>query len=221
MDNNVFIKNEELKTTSRDQLNIVQNWMTICFFIYFVIIFIANFTFSEFSPISNIYLNIIFIIAINIASGPFSLGFIGLYIKTIHGEKISAKNLFDGFRNFLKSFLLMFFLTLLLTLWSLLLIFPGIIKSLGYSMSFYIMYDNPSIKPLEAIKKSQIMMKGYKFKLFKLYLSFIGWALLMPFTFGLGLFWLCPYIGLSVGNFYINLKQIQENNVIGKEQNLV
>jgi len=76
------------------------------------------------------------------------------------------------------------------------------------------MYDNPDIKPLEAIKKSQIMMKGYKWKLFILHLSFIGWGLLCILTAGIGFLWLYPYVGLSEGNFYENLKRNQEQMAV-------
>jgi len=56
------------------------------------------------------------------------------------------------------------------------------------------------------------MMKGYKWKLFLLQLSFIGWMLLCTlFTLGIGYLWLGPYIGLSTANFYENLKKNQEN----------
>jgi len=146
------------------------------------------------------------------ASGPFALGFAGFFLKRILGGEIAVKNIFDGFSRFFRSFLVMFFTSLFTILWSLLLIIPGIIKGLGYSMAFYIMYDNPDIKPLEAIKESQIMMKGYKWKYFLLQLSFIGWIILASLTLGIGFFWLSPYMNLSMANFYENLKRNRENN---------
>ena len=149
-------------------------------------------------------------LAVFIVSGAFYLGFSGMFLKRMRGEEVFVENIFDGFKRFLPSLLLMFFYTLFIVLWSLLLIIPGIIKSLGYSMAFFIMNDNPEIKPLEAIKRSQIMMRGYKGKLFMLCLSFIGWGLLGLLTLGIGYLWLTPYIGLSISNFYENLKQNQE-----------
>ena len=76
-------------------------------------------------------------------------------------------------------------------------------------MAYYIMNDNPYIKPIEAINKSKAMMKGYKGKYFLLGLSFIGWYLLGILTLGIGYIWLTPYVGLSTANFYENLKQNQ------------
>ncbi|MDB4205260.1 DUF975 family protein [Polaribacter sp.] len=59
-------------------------------------------------------------------------------------------------------------------LWTLLLIIPGIIAVLSYSMTFYILADNNSIGAMEAIDKSKKMMDGYKWKYFCLGLRFIG-----------------------------------------------
>jgi uncharacterized membrane protein len=50
------------------------------------------------------------------------------------------------------------------------------------------------------------MMNGYKGKLFGLYVSFIGWFLLSMLTLGIGLFWVGPYMSLSVANFYEDIK---------------
>ncbi|CAN7505207.1 DUF975 family protein [Paenibacillus sp. LjRoot153] len=63
-------------------------------------------------------------------------------------------------------------------LWTLLLIIPGIIASLRFAMTFYILNDEPDIKPLQAIKRSSEMMNGHKWDFFKLHLSFIGCYLL-------------------------------------------
>ncbi|MCL2067487.1 MAG: DUF975 family protein [Treponema sp.] len=145
-----------------------------------------------------------------LAAGPFELGFAGYFIKRIRGEEIFTRNIFDGFKRFFPGFLLIFLIFIFTFLWSLLLIIPGIIKYYGYSMAFYIMYDNPDIKPLEAIKRSKIMMKGYKWKYFLLELSFIGWGLLTVLTLFIGTLWLNPYISLSKTNFYENLKKNQE-----------
>ena len=45
-------------------------------------------------------------------------------------------------------------------------------------------------------------MKGKKGDYFVLMLSFIGWAILACFTFGIGMLWLYPYIQVSLVSFY-------------------
>lgn len=91
-------------------------------------------------------------------------------------------------------------------LWSLLLLIPGIIKHYAYSMAIYISRDCPDIPIDDCIYLSRKLMNGYKFKLFLLELTFIGWALLCILTLGIGLLWLCPYIHCSYAKFYDTLK---------------
>jgi uncharacterized membrane protein len=64
----------------------------------------------------------------------------------------------------------------------LLFIIPGIIKSFSYALTPYILKDNPDLKFNSAITKSREMMNGHKLELFTLYLSFIGWYLLIFLT---------------------------------------
>jgi len=239
--------NGELRAYARQQLNGVWKAMAFTFFILFLIYLPYYFISTISSIIDSIdeypslqvyyylflysidgffpdiiiqlfpFINFNVSIAAAIVTGPFALGFAGYFLKRIRGEEIATKNIFDGFNRFPRSFLVQLLTRIFTFLWSLLLIIPGIIKALGYSMAFYIMYDNPEIKPLEAIKRSQIMMKGYKGKLFLLELSFIGWILLCSFfTLGIGFFWLNPYMYLSMANFYENLKRNQEKQAGAK-----
>jgi uncharacterized membrane protein len=140
--------------------------------------------------------------------GPLYLGLHGYLLKTMRGESSSLKDLFDGFRYSWESSLLALLMGILTFLWCLLLIIPGLVKAASYSMSFFIMYDNPGIKPREALRRSQIMMKGYKKKYAMLLLSLAGWAALGVVTLGIGFFWISPYIYLSLAHFYENLKQL-------------
>ena len=91
-------------------------------------------------------------------------------------------------------------------LWSLLLIIPGIIKAISYSMSFYILAENQQIGVREALNISKRITMGYKGRIFMLWLSFIGWAILACVTFGIGFLWLMPYIQITFANLYKELK---------------
>ena len=79
-----------------------------------------------------------------------------------------------------------------------------LIKSLSYSMTFYVMVDF-NLSGTEAISKSVELMKGYKAKLFRLGLSFFGWYLLSSLTFGIGAIFLAPYVEATVAEFYAEL----------------
>lgn len=141
-----------------------------------------------------------------VISGPMTLGVVTVYTNLIRGEKAEVGQLFDGFKNFVNAFVLYLVNNIFIALWSLLLIVPGIIKTYAYSMSFYILRDNPEMTQAEARKASIEMMQGNKWRLFCLELSFIGWILLSMLTFGILMFWVAPYMQTAIAAFYEDLK---------------
>jgi uncharacterized membrane protein len=145
-------------------------------------------------------------IAALILSGPITLGLTIFFIKVASGEQAEVGNLFDGFNNFVPAMVLYLWMMLWVFLWTLLLIIPGIIKSLSYSMSFYVLADDPQISFREALNVSKRMTMGYKGRIFLLGLSFIGWAILACLTLGIGFLWLTPYMQTSFANLFIELK---------------
>ena len=91
-------------------------------------------------------------------------------------------------------------------LWSLLFVIPGIIKTYEYAIIPYILADDPEISSKDAFKKARQMMKGNKWRLFKLNLSFIGWGILCVLTLGVGTLFLMPYVNAAAAEFYVELK---------------
>ncbi|EPR68350.1 DUF975 family protein [Cyclobacterium qasimii] len=142
-----------------------------------------------------------------IITGPMVLG-LSLFSLTIaRNQYARLQQIFDGFNNFgtaLGAYLLIIIFVLL---WMLLLIIPGIIAGLSYAMTFYIIADDPTIGPLDAIDKSKQMMNGYKMKLFLLFLMFFGMALLCILTLGIGFLWLIPFINVTTAKFYEDIKE--------------
>lgn len=107
-------------------------------------------------------------------------------------------------------------------LWSLLFIIPGIMAAYSYSMTGYILADNPDMTADEAIAHSKQMMDGNRWRLFCLQISFIGWSLLSSLlTFGIGDLWLTPYRQAASAAFYreISGTEVRENTIeIDNEQ---
>lgn len=101
----------------------------------------------------------------------------------------------------------MFLVGVFTFLWSLLLIVPGIVKFYAYAMTPYILVDNPELSANQAINMSKEMMKGHKFDLFFLQLSFIGLIFLSIFTLGIGLLWVMPYMMTAQAAFYQDIKK--------------
>lgn len=110
--------------------------------------------------------------------------------------------LFERFDIVFKALLLQLVMSVFIFLWSLLLIIPGIVAAYRYAMAPYLMAENPNLGVMEAINQSKQIMMGHKSRLFFLELSFIGWAILCVFTFGIGFLWLSPYLGASEAAFY-------------------
>lgn len=142
-------------------------------------------------------------------SGPLSLGITKFTINISRNQEARIEQLFDGFSNFGTS-TGAYLLTVLFTLlWTLLLIIPGIIAALSYSMTFYIIADDDSIGAMDAIDKSKKMMYGHKWKYFRLLLRIVGLSLLCILTLGIGFLWLLPYAQVSTAKFYEDIKEPQ------------
>lgn len=153
-------------------------------------------------------------------NGPISYGLAVISIGLIRKEYLKISSLFDGFNNFIETFLLYLLNIIFIALWSLLFIIPGIIKAFAYSMSTYILADNPNMTQKEARKYSEKLMEGNKFRLFCLYCSFIGWYFLCILTCGILLILVVPYFQASIAAFYDDLIQHEDiNNFISSSYN--
>ena len=138
--------------------------------------------------------------------GPMTVGLAGVFLLLIRRKKAEIVNVFDGFKNFVNALLGGLLYTIFLSLWTMLFIIPGIIKSYSYAMTFYILSDHPELDGMEAITRSRQMMKGNKWRLFCLDFSFIGWVLLCVLTFGILFLYVGPYMDAAHAAFYQSLK---------------
>lgn len=141
-------------------------------------------------------------VATLIIGGPFLLGMAGVAFKVLDSVEFDVKNLFDGFERFSDALVLYVVNNLFIFLWSLLFVVPGIIKYYQYSMSYYILLENPGMKHQEARRASMKLMEDNKARLFCLHLSFIGWFILSAFTLGILLLWVVPYMETAQAAFY-------------------
>jgi len=136
-----------------------------------------------------------------------------------HPYRVSLKYVFYGFRYFINAAALYIWTTLLILVWSLLLIVPGIFKALDYSMSFFILADNPTMDIRKVADLSKRMMKGHRKELFLLTLSFIGWILISIFTFSIGFAITIPYMMTAYALFYDELKNESiKNGIIAEDE---
>lgn len=159
----------------------------------------------------------VFLLGMILVIGPFLVGYVNSFKKLLveGDDRITANSFREGFKPYWRSVWAYLFRGILITLWSLLLIIPGIIKSLSYAMTMYIVKDHPELTVNEAIDLSKDMMYGHKYDLFYLYISFIGWYLLSILTLGIGSFWLMPYIQTAQASFYEDVKAEWELKSVG------
>ena len=94
---------------------------------------------------------------------------------------------------------------------SLLFVVPGIIMALAYTFAILLVIDT-DIPGNDALGKSREMMNGYKWDYFVFLLSFIGWIILVPFTLGILLIWLVPYMIVAEVIYYDKLKARYSKN---------
>lgn len=204
--------NSELRAQARERLE--GQWgtfvlMTFLFYVIHVLLQIPGYIGSLLEILSpeNVLASLSFSNISNILSLlalPLSWGLTVSLLRNHREESVDLENLFDGFRGgrYTRVFCAIFLVQLFTILWTLLLIIPGIIKAFSYALTPYIIMDEPELTARQAITRSCEIMQGRRWKLFCLYLNFIGWGILSILTFGIGILWLVPYMNASVAAFY-------------------
>ena len=138
-----------------------------------------------------------------------SVGFADFNYRVFKGEKPEIKHLFQGFSDQFGHLLGGYWYMALFTwLWSLLFVIPGIIKGIAYSMTPYILADQPEVSATDALKESMRLTDGHKWEIFVFDLSFLGWEILGVITLGLvWVFYAGPYYNVAKAGIYEALKQ--------------
>ena len=209
--------NEDLTARAREALQ--GKWGTAVVFTLLYIIVMQAFqglaqlpmlavTFLR-SEVASVVATIITMMFIYLFVGAFQLGVSRFYLDLVRDDMQGIGRLFYGFKFFWKAAGTYLLMMLIIFLWTLLLIIPGIIAGLSYAMVFYILADNPEIGSKEALARSKQIMYGNRIKLFCLSCRFIGWTLLAMLSCGIGMLWVQPYMLTSFAEFYEDVRGIQ------------
>ena len=150
---------------------------------------------------------------------PFTIAASGYYLNHIRGFNPEWKSLYkEGIDNYGSYLVTGVLVNVFTVLWSLLFVVPGIIKAIAYSQANYVIHDNPRLKGKEAIEISKRMTNGFKGDLFSMYLSFIGWYILVGLTGGILSIYVTPYVETTAAMYYENLKRYSiENGIVAPE----
>ncbi len=141
-----------------------------------------------------------------VIGGAISFGYAKFNLRLIdRAEESKIGDLFSYFGYWVKALVTSLLQGLYVFLWSLLFVIPGIIAGYSYAMTSFILAENPELSATEALARSKSMMRGHRWSLFCLNLSFIGWDILCAFTFGIGQLFLTPYRHAAIAAFYRDL----------------
>ena len=122
------------------------------------------------------------------------------------------------FKVFLMYILKTMMANIIISLWTILLIIPGIVKSFSYLLVPYIAIDQPELGIFETLKESERLMYGQKLATFNLHLSFILWFISIPLTLCLSSLYVSPYMGLTDVVLYNDLKYEHKYTVSYEER---
>ncbi len=180
-------------------VTIVTGFLSICFNAKDLISTLFSFELS--SPSLSSFIWFCISPVLSIASTYF-------YLSFVRNKEITTFTTFlEGLNLWFKGFFSFLYLVVKVVLWSLLLIIPGIVKAISYSMTTCIIAENPTISIRKAVHVSCLLTKGYLFDIFLFHLSFIGWFILQFLTGGLLGLWLSPYFNTASTFVYLFLKE--------------
>lgn len=134
------------------------------------------------------------------------------------GREMPLSTLFEGFNQAGRVIVLALLQTVLITLWSFLFIIPGIVAAYRYRFALYDLLEDPSLRPLEALRMSSAQTYGYKAELFLLDLSFLGWFLLSALTLNLASVWVTPYYEQTQVGYFRTIKRTKRIGALPPEE---
>lgn len=142
---------------------------------------------------------------------PLTVGIMLFFLRLVRSENPRVEAVFEPFRQYGRMLWGYLRVTIFVFLHFLLLIIPGYVALLRYSMTYYVMLDDPACTVREAMIMSRELMYGHKWQLFG-YMMLL-WLIAIPvgvFTLGIGLLWYAPFVQTFTAVFYEKLRRKYE-----------
>ena len=148
---------------------------------------------------------------LRLAMAVVGVGFSLFVMNSVRRSQPALDNLLDGFGMFPRVLFLIILQIVLIFLWSLLLVIPGIIAAYRYSFAVYVMIDHPEMSAMDCLRESKRLTTGYKRQLFLLDLSFIFWFLLtmIPVVGYIAQVYVTPYMESARVLYYEQIRALQ------------
>ncbi|MBK98555.1 MAG: hypothetical protein CL672_07165 [Balneola sp.] len=206
-----ILSNTELLKKSKEILSANYSKVMLPFFLVFsMLVFVQNsqeiysLLFNNYGLYSAITYGIISFIYFSLAS--YGLASFGLHIAREEG--FEKNKLLEGFKVFQKvlTVTLVYFLVILIGF--LLLIIPGIVLSITFSQVYFLILKTPEKSVSELFKESALLMKGYKWQLFIMYIRFIFFLIISAFTLFIWSLWLIPQYYTAFALFYDEISSV-------------
>lgn len=144
---------------------------------------------------------------LSILSSVFSFGLAKFALNKVRGQQANVEDVTYGFNFAGKIIIMAILIAVLTTLGFMCFVVPGVILTMMFSMSTFILVENPNKSIDQCLRESKDLVYGVKGELFIFYLSFLGWAILSGLIWGLGSIILTPYIVLCEAQIYLSLKR--------------
>ena len=138
-------------------------------------------------------------------------------LNLVRGAKPEITDLVSTYKNYLNALVAYVLFAVIIAVWTFLIVVPCVFFiHLLFAEIFLEIFISPVLTAYALLMTvcSLLLVKGYKWKLFCLHLSFIGWYLLGIVTLGIAFIWVGPYIKTANTIFYENLKSLTDKNTI-------
>lgn len=126
-------------------------------------------------------------------------GYTGYCLSVQRGAAMPYTSLFDAFPFAGKVILLSLLQALVIALGLMLFIIPGVYLAFCYAFALYHICEEPDLGVIEALRRSRLEMRGYKWQFFMLIVSFLPWLLLAGLAVGGCEAWLNDALPDSLG----------------------
>jgi len=161
-----------------------------------------------------VYLGLIIYLVISIVIGScVELGYNRAMLLRTKEMPIQKGTLFYYFSMWFNALLLRAFSAVKVTLWSLLLLVPGIFAMFNYLLAPYLLAQHPKMSPNDAIKVIIYLMKGYRWRFFLLMLSFIDEIVISVLALGIPFIYVIPRMKAAAAIFYRERVAVHDEEV--------
>lgn len=146
-------------------------------------------------------------IIIDILLIPLSVGLYSYIVEFIKNDSFNQNLIFEPYERTLNVIGASLLVSLLVMAGCICFIIPGIYLAFSYAMVPYLLATRKDLTITETLELSRKMMDEHKFDYFVLSISFIGWIILVPFTLGIILIWLYPYMMTTTTKFFMDIEE--------------